>query len=160
MAILTNPGRAAIAASVKNETIHMAWGRGASSWDSVRPPEDIDATSLTAEFGRRKSSQVVFCTPDTDGTLVVPSGRFTESSVPTKFLYLRFSFDFLDSPTEVIREVAIFTGTVAKSTVSPTKEYLLPSEIEDPGNILTIEHINRIDRSETIRQQFEFVIQF
>jgi hypothetical protein len=160
MAILTNPGRASVATAIKNETLHLAWGRGNTSWDASRPPENIDAESLTAEFGRRKASQVAYCVPDVNGLIYVPSGRFSISETPTKWLYMRFSFDFLDSPTEVIREAAVFIGTTLKSGVPPSQEYLLPSEVDSPGGILTIEHFDRIDRSPTIRQQFELVVQF
>ena len=161
MAILTNPGRAAIAVAVKAQEIHMAWGRGQTSWDGGNTPaESIDAAALTAEFGRRRASQVLFCTPDANGPLFVPSGRFSPSDTPTKYLYMRFSFDFNDSPSEAIREIGIFMGTVAKPTVPAGQDYLLPSEVQDPGNILSIEHLQRIDRNAQTRQQFEFVIQF
>lgn len=160
MAILTTRGRAAIATAVKLQALHLAWGRGESSWDISTPQEDINATSLTSEFGRRKASQVEYCLPDAGGDIFVPSGTFAISVDPTKYLYMRFSFDFMDSPNEIIREAAVFMGTIAKAGVPPSQDYLLPDEVESPGNILSIEHISRIDRSPTIRQQFEFVIQF
>ncbi|MFP3021632.1 MAG: hypothetical protein ACEY3K_01355, partial [Wolbachia sp.] len=34
MSILTQSGRAAIAASIKKQSIHLAWGTGDSSWES------------------------------------------------------------------------------------------------------------------------------
>lgn len=84
MAILTNSGRVA--------------------WDTTPVPESIDSTALLAEIGRRKAT----CTPDEAGEIIVPTGRFTESLVPTKHLYMRFGFDFTDAPNATIRELAVF----------------------------------------------------
>lgn len=160
MAILLNKGRAAIAKTISEQPIHMAWGRGSVSWDVTTPPESVNAVGLTAEFGRRKATQVRFVVPDENGTILVPQGKFSVSLTPTKYLYTLFSFDFNDSPTEVIREVGIFIGTVPKSSVPVGQAYLLPSEVENVGEPLVLEHIQRIDRSVSVRQMFEFVTQF
>lgn len=39
MSILTQSGRAAIAASIKKQSIHLAWGTGDSSWESSHKVE-------------------------------------------------------------------------------------------------------------------------
>lgn len=160
MAILTNSGRAAVAAAVKSQTIHMAWGSGDAAWDDTPVPEPAEATALVNELGRRRITQALFCLPDPQGELVVPSGRFTVSEAPTKYLYMRFSFDFSDAPASTIREVGIFTGTVVKDTVPAGQDYVVPSEVEHPGQMLALERIPKMERSASVRQQFEFVIQF
>lgn len=162
MAILTNSGRAAAAMSVKAQPIHMAWGGGDPAWDDlpVPAPEQAVATALLNEFGRRRATQVLYCTPDPQGELVVPTGRFTASSTPTKYLYLRFAFDFTEAQASVIREIAVFIGSIAKADVPAGQDYLVPSELQDPGMMLALEHIPKLIRSASVRQQFEFVIQF
>lgn len=160
MAIITESGRIAVAASVKSQQIHMAWGTGDPLWDSSPEPEDVGATALLNEIGRRRVTQTLFCTPSPTGELIVPSGRFSVSEVPTKYIYLRFSFDFDDAPSETIRELGVFVGTQLKPGVPEDKEYVEPSEIESPGQLLVIEHILAMPRSDEVRQQFEFVIQF
>lgn len=160
MAILTNSGRAAIATAVKDQPIHLAWGSGDPDWDTTPVAESVAATALLAEIGRRKVSQALYCTPDPLGELVVPDGRFTESLTPTKYLYLRFTFDFSDAPSSDIRELAIFLGTTTNVGVPPSQEYLLPADVDDPGQLLAIRHTTKIPRSSLVRQQFEFVIQF
>lgn len=159
MAILTNSGRAAVAASVKSQTIHMAWGSGSASWDTTPVPEPIDATALVAELGRRKVTQSLFCLPDPNGELVTPQGRFTASTDPTKYLYMRFSFDFSDAAASTIREVAVFIGTKVKASVPAGKDYVVPADLDSPGQMLVLERIPKLERSSSIRQQFEFVIQ-
>ncbi|WP_353285672.1 hypothetical protein [Wolbachia endosymbiont (group A) of Gastracanthus pulcherrimus] len=41
MSILTQSGRAAIAASIKKQSIHIAWGTGDSSWESSHKVENF-----------------------------------------------------------------------------------------------------------------------
>lgn len=160
MAILTNSGRAAAAMAVKAQPIHMAWGGGDPAWDDVPVPEPATATALLNEYGRRRATQVLYCTPDPQGELVVPTGRFTASATPTKYLYMRFAFDFTDAQASTIRELAVFIGSIAKVSVPAGQDYLVPSEVQDPGLMLALEHIPKLVRSASVRQQFEFVIQF
>lgn len=160
MAILTDSGRAAVAQSIKDRPIHLAWGSGSVDWDITQPPESISTSELLAEVGRRKVTQAMFCSPDPLGEIVVSEGRFTISQTPTKYLYLRFAFDFLDAQDATIRELGVFVGTVAKSTTPAGQDYLLPEDIESPGQLLVLEYIQKLQRSPQIRQQFEFVIQF
>lgn len=160
MAVLTDSGRAAVAAAIISQNIHLAWGTGSESWDDSPVSETVDATELRNEIGRREASQAIFCEPNTEGGLIVPEGRFSPSATATKWIYLRFAFDFADAPSASIREVAVYLGTARKSGVPSQQEYLIPSEINDFGRLLVVEHIPRIDRSPAVRQQFEFVIQF
>jgi hypothetical protein len=160
MAILTNPGRSGIAQLVKDQNLHLAWGSGNPDWDATPALPDVNASSLIAEIGRRKSSDVRFCIPDPLGSIVVPNGTFSLSDVPTKYLYIRFSFAADDSPEGQIRELAVFWGTVPKVTVPEGQMYLLPADVLDFGNIISIEHVDKIERSPAIRQQFEIIIQF
>lgn len=160
MAILTDSGRAAVATAIKAQAIHLAWGNGSVDWDAVPPTESVSTTKLLAEVGRRKVTQALFCTPDTAGEIIVAQGRFSVSQNPTKYLYLRFAFDFEDGGVNVIRELGVFMGTIVKNTVPANKDYLEPDDIQDPGQLLSLEYIQKLTRSDQIRQQFEFVIQF
>lgn len=160
MAILTDSGRAAVAQSIKDRPIHLAWGSGSADWDVSQPAESIATSALLAEVGRRKVTQSLFCAPDPMGEIVVTEGRFTVSQTPTKYLYLRFAFDFLDAQDATIRELGVFIGSQAKSTTPAGQDYLLPEDVEDPGQLLVLEYIQKLQRSPQIRQQFEFVVQF
>lgn len=160
MAILTKSGRAAMAASIKAQAIHLAWGSGDEAWDSVPVPEPVTATALVAEVGRRRVTQAQFCTPDPQGEIRVPEGRFAPSDEPTNHLFLRFLFDYLDSPDATIREIAVFIGTEVSPSVPAGQDYVTADKVASPGQLLTLERIGRINRSSTVRQQFEQVIQF
>lgn len=149
-----------MAISVKAQPIHLAWGAGSSAWDTTPEPESIDAAALLAEVGRRKATYVNYCTPDPDGVIIVPTGNFTESATPTKHLYMRFGFDFTDAPNATIRELAVFVGTQTDPELPPGQMYFEPANVDDPGTLLVIEHIQKFDRSASVRQTFEFVVTF
>lgn len=158
MAILVSVGRAAIIQSLKEQPIHLAWGPGDPDWDTTPELPNVSTTALINEIGRRAVSQVNYCLPDPDGEIDVATGRFTVSATPTKYLYMRFSYDFADAAGETIRQLGLFIGTQVKNTVPPGKMYLLPADIEDPGTLFLLEH-TKIERSDLLRQRFEFVFQ-
>lgn len=160
MAILTNSGRVAMAKSVKAQPIHLAWGSGSAAWDTTPVPESITSSALLAEIGRRSATYVQYCEPDEAGAIIVPTGRFTETATPTKHLYMRFAFDFTDAPTSTIRELAVFVGTQVVAGLPPGQMYFIPAEVTDPGVLLVIEHIQKFERSASVRQTFEFVVTF
>lgn len=160
MAILTNSGRIAMAMSVKAQPLHLAWGSGNAAWDTTPVAESITATALLAEIGRRKATYVNYCTPDEAGAIIVPTGHFTESATPTKHLYMRFAFDFTDAPTSTIRELAVFVGTDTDPDLPVGQMYFNPADVVDPGTLLVIEHIQKFERSASVRQTFEFVVTF
>lgn len=159
MAILTNSGRAALATALKNSPIHLAWGSGLPAWDATPYPEQMDATALVAEIGRRKATSVQFVTPDPNGLIVVPNGRFTLASQATPYVYCQFDFDYDDAPTSVIREIAVFSGTVTDPALPPGQMYFLPQHIINPGILTVLENIPRVDRSQNVQQAFRFVIE-
>lgn len=229
MAILTQSGRAAMAASIKTQPIHLAWGNGNPDWeddksaefsfaddqidlgqtyikelviksqdeqttytqgvdynaDSVTglisripagnigpsdtllisyvvdtPPEDISAGQLISEIGRREADEVVFCLPDEQGDLVTPTGRFTASQQPTNNLHMRFTFDFEDSPGEIIRELGIMVNTALAENLPEGQKYFQGADITDPGILLVLEHTVPLVRTAATRETFSFVVTF
>lgn len=161
MAILTNSGRVAIANAISKLPVHMAWGLGDGAW--VTPtPENPNATALQSEVGRRVATEILYVVPDPAGPIVVTQGSFSLSpgNAPTNNLFIRAEFAFSDAPSDVVREVAVFSDTVIDTGLPPGQEYFTPSEITDPGKLLYIEHITPIFRSPAIRENFEVVITF
>jgi len=169
MAILTLSGRTAIAQAIASQPIHLAWGAGDDSWGSVPPQESIEATALANEVGRRIATSVQYAVPDEDGDVYVPvfndasgntvSRRFRVTDHPTNNLYLRFNFDFSDASSSVIRELAVFIGTVTDPSLPAGQKYFTPDQIVDPGIMLAVEHLTEsIQRSPNSRQSFEFVL--
>lgn len=160
MAILTNSGRVAMAMSVKAQPIHLAWGSGNATWDTTPQPESIDSAALLSEIGRRAATYVAYCEPDVAGAIIVPTGTFSETATPTKHLYMRFAFDFTDAPTSAIRELAVFIGTQIVAGLPVGQMYFEPDQVTNPGTLLVIEHIQKFERSASVRQTFEFVVTF
>jgi hypothetical protein len=72
------------------------------------PPETLQATALIDEIGRRQATTIAFVTPDGEGEIVVPNGRFSLSEAPTAHLYLEFRYDFDDAAAATIRELGLY----------------------------------------------------
>lgn len=152
MATLTQSGRAAIAASIKQQAIHLAWGIGEA--------DDVNANALLNEVGRRTADEVLFCVGDENGDLITPTGRFKSSTVPTNNLFLRFTFDFDNGSSYVIRELGVMVGTVIKQDLPIGQRYFEPADIDDCGILLVLEHTVPLIRTAATRETFSFVITF
>lgn len=159
-AILTTSGRRAIAASIKARDAHLAWGTGNNAWTNTPPAPPPNSDSLLAEVGRRKATQVEYCTADANGAIIVPEGRFTISTTPTPNLYFKFHFEFEEGVGSTIRETAIFLDTVLAAGVPVGQYYLTPGQIQSPGTMLVLERRAPIIREITTRQLFDFVMIF
>jgi len=158
MAILTDSGRTALAMALANETLHMAWGTGSEDWDTEPEPEPANATGLVIEVGRRAVAVTQFCVEDPEGDIIVPTGRFQSQVAPSNNLYLKFNFDFTDAESSIIREAAIFMGTILKPNLPAGQLYFLPTDIESPGMLIAVERFPAVIRSGAVRQSFEFVL--
>lgn len=227
MAILTQSGRAAIAASIKQQAIHLAWGTGDPTWESAHevektfaddqialdhqpiknvalkqgettfisgtdysvdsvmavinrlqngaisenatvtvnytyatPPEPITSSDLLHEVGRRIADEVIFCTGDENGDLITPTGRFKASSTPTNNLFLRFTFDFNNAATDIIRELGVMVGTETNPELPPGQRYFEPQDIIHSGILLVLERTVPLIRTAATRETFSFVVTF
>lgn len=160
MAIITVSGRAALAASIKQSKLHLAWGVGEESWGTEPPPDDIEKTALVREVGRRLVDSVNFCVGDDDGEVAAPTGRFRITEEPSNNLLFTCRYDFEDGAGFTIREIGLFVNTTVKEGAPPGQRYFLPDEIEDQGILLAIENITPIIRVPSTRETFSFVITF
>jgi hypothetical protein len=159
MAILTTAGRAAFLEAIRQQDIHLAWGAGDVSWGSSPPAPSVSASALVSEIGRREVLAATFVVPDAEGDIEVPDGTFSTSPTPSRYLLLDFHFDFTDAESATVREVGVFVGTIRNVGVSPSKAYLLPGEIDEPGTLLLLENFGPgIVRSPGIRERFRYVV--
>jgi hypothetical protein len=159
MAILTSSGRAALAAAVKQQALHLSIGEGDELW-STPPSEQTAQTALLKEVGRRVIDEVYFVETNANGEIAVPSGRFSISSAPTNNLFIRCKFDFTDASTSTIREQALFVGTVTNPALPVGQKYFLPTDLVDAGILLVLENSSPIIRQPSTRETFEFVVTF
>ena len=159
MAIITIPGRAGIAKSIKNSPLFIAWGTGNPEWTGgEKYPEDAMRDTLFREVGRRAIDSVVFCIGDDDGDIITPSGRWRESKTPTNNLFIRTAFDFSDADGYTIREYGLFANTITKSGLPEGQKYFSLEDIEDPGELLMIENCVPLIRTGDTRQECNFVM--
>jgi hypothetical protein len=155
MGLITNDGGIALAKMIVATPLYVAMGNGLVAWDSTPDPESSTDVDLESEVGRRVASQVTYATPSETGTIFVSSGNFDLSVSPTRFVYVRGTFDFTDSVDEVIREAGVY----AYCTVSGVGPYFEPANVTDKGLMLINTRFTAFTRTNSIRQTFEFVIQ-
>ena len=160
MPILTQDGRIAIAKSLAEQPLHLAWGDGDGLWTTTVPPEDTEATELMNELGRRTVTQVGYVVPDVNGTIELPTGKFSLSATPTNHLYLSTQFEFSDASSSVIREIGVCVGSQMVGGLPVGQTYFAPAQVADPGLLMHVEHFQPIYRSPAIRESFEIVITF
>lgn len=170
MAILPRAGRAAIAASVKAQPLHLAWGAGLTSWGETPPPESYDATQLVAEIGRRTVTSVQYLVPDSNGEYEFVTGqdgegnpvisKFSITTTPTNRLMVSTRFDFSDAPSAVIREFGLFVGSQMVAGLPAGQRYFTPDQVATPGQLIQLENCKPIYRSATTRELREFLIVF
>lgn len=160
MAILPVSGRAAIAASIKDQPLHLAWGTGNGLWTDPLP-EDYNATALLAEVGRRAPLLVAFAVADPAGDYEINGvGKFSTTSTPTNRLLLVFKYDYADGGTSVIREFGVFVGTEFVAGLPVGQKYFTPAQVADGGYLLQLENRRPIFRTNMTRETFEILIEF
>lgn len=161
MAILPRSGRVALATSIKDQPLHLAWGLGNPAWGESFPAENADATGLISEVGRRVITSASYVVPDSAGDIeITGAGRFTVTTTPTNRLLVSTKFDFADAPGAVIREFGLFVGTEVMAGLPPGQMYFTPDQIVDPGTLLQLENCLPVYRSASTRELREFLIIF
>lgn len=160
MAVLQDSGRIALARAVADQPIHLAWGRGLPEWDAVPVPEPTIATALVDEIGRRTATQIGYVLPAAEGEIEMVSGRYTLSDLPTKWLYVRFTFDFADAEGQTIRELGLFLGARPAAGLPAGQRYFTPTQLSQPGQLYALERLPRFARNGAVRQVFDYVLPF
>lgn len=126
-----------------------------------RPSETPDRSALFDEIGRNKVTEARFVVPNpASGQIVMTTGRFDPSDVPTPHLLVRTTFGFDLADGETIRETAVFLETVAKAGVPLGTLYLKPDQVEDPGTLLVVQYTAPILRNGATEQSFQSVLTF
>jgi len=158
MAIITLSGRAAIASIIKASALYLAWGTGDSAWDSVPVSPSSSDSNLVSELGRRLVENISFCQVDAGGSIEFPGGnKYSTTVTPTGMLYIRVTFDYADEPTGVIRETALFQGTVP-ATGHESDKYLSVANVQTSGLLMTLDRFPKIVRSSGNREIFETIL--
>lgn len=159
MAILTKSGRIAQAELTKAQPLHMAWGPGDGAWTEA-PNEDVDATIVTAELGRR-TAIAQFVAPDVDGDIEIPgSGKFTVSVEPTSQLLVTAKFSYLDAPDATIRQAGVFMGTQVVGGLPAGQRYFTPAQLVSPGRLLQLQNRRPLQRDVDMFVQIDVLIDF
>lgn len=160
MQVLQKNGRKLLAKALGAMAAHVAWGRGDGAWTD--PPATPDEqTALMNEIGRRLATEVAYVVPTTaeESEIDLPNGRYYKRSAePSAFLYVRATFSFEEAQGEHVRECGVFFGTVPKANVPVGQRYLTPDQIQDAGEIYSLEYRSAVLRDGGVKGHEEIVI--
>lgn len=146
MAVLTYEARKNLAEYILSRPLFLAIGTGNNDWEDIPPEPDYHATGLENEIGRKKLTRAFFVNEDENGEIDMPGGqRYSYSENPTRQIYLHFMFDYGEGLAKSIREVGVFMNTEIKSGMLEKQTYFLPDELENPGILLMLEHLETPD---------------
>ena len=161
MAVLQDRGRIALASAIAAQPIYFAWGRGLPDWDALPEPEPTTATALVDEIGRRIVTALQYVVPHVDGEIELPDGpRYTANAQPSKWLHLRWTFDYADAAGEDVRELGVFIGGQVQAGLPAGQRYFTAAQVVTPGELFTLERFPVFTRSASTRQVQEFVLPF
>ena len=161
MAVLQNSGRAALARAIAVQPIYLAWGRGLPAWDAAPEPEPTNAETLVDEIGRRLATAIGFVLPSPNGEIELPDkSRFTAHAEPTKWLHVRWNFDYTDAAGEVVRELGVFVGGAVVDGLPAGQRYFTPDQVATPGALYTMERVTSFTRNGAVRQVQEYILPF
>jgi hypothetical protein len=135
-----------------NTTSAEAWGQ-----DPLNP--NVLHSRLYREVGRRKILTKKYVVPDPEGPYATTQSRWSESSIPTRHLYVYVAFDLDDASTSTLFQYGLFIDTVAISGYE-NANYLTPDLVDDPGTMLSIENTSPIFRNRSTREIHEIVMTF
>ena len=158
MSIFVQSAAAALAEAVKLAGLWTAWGNGSVGWDLVSVTEDVSATALLAEIGRRRANVIEHVEADPLGDIIVPQGTFAVAPAPTGILYVRTNFANTEAVGQDIREAAVFAGTTLIPGLPVGQQYFLPADIADPGVMMMIEHFPKVTRTSAFSVSLEYVL--
>lgn len=155
---LTNPDKLL---PTSNSTVIDPW-----TTSPVAPPESLNL--LYNEVGRRRANIKKFVKRDPNGEIVtavlnsqneLELVNWSESAEPTNNLYFQVGFALSDASDQTIYQFGVFTDTVP-ALGNENKNYLLPSEISDFGNLIAVANVAPVYRDSTSREIREVIITF
>jgi len=159
--VLTEVGHTSLSEVMFPKDFFLAWGDLplGSEWDRTPPTEDINSTHLIEEVGRIKFLAKEYVIPDDAGIIDVDSIKWSISTSPSKYIYLKFQFEQTMNSESSIYQLGLFTDVVPVAG-KETEDYLLPGDMDDEGKVVLIENQAVVYRNSATREVFEFVITF
>lgn len=163
--------RADYADGYLNKTFWLGLGRSETDWTyDSNPPDATVGTNAVEVLGYKKISYQTLCVPDPNGSLFWRSLRFKPvtsrnrlqktNGVYPRWLYLRTTITTSELPTnKYFRQIFLYTDLVPKAAYT-ANEALLPSQVEDPGNLFYIENISKMYRLSNSIEEISFIFEF
>lgn len=151
----------AVAEAIKNQDLYLGWGGKADGlfWENSPPNIDVNLKVLPNEICRRKILKKSFIEENPAGTISAAGKKWAKSDKPTKNLLLEVTHNPEDVPTAIIYSIGVYVGTKIKASSSQI-DFLLPSDLENPGTLLVSQYIVPIIRNEATSESRQIIICF
>jgi len=180
--LIVNNGHTKIAEEMQKNVFWLAWGNvpDEKAWDIVDnqtttiPDEELGISDIEIEYGRRAHHTCSFVKEDAEGDIEANGKSWSLSTEDdgvtpksTRHLYLEFRFKSAEDADKIIRQIGVYTDVVISDTIDKDKNGVPTSNkyfsaddvnIEDKGSLLMYENIPPIQRTDSTREFFNFVI--
>jgi len=127
-------------------------------YTSERPDVTAEDTTLLDPVGYRKMKATYYLTPDEAGEISLPSGLYSISVDPTKYLYVETELDFADGAGEEIREFGLFANTTYVGSPPGGQMWYEAAEVDDPGNLVMKAHLGVFTLSGIVKEKFPHLL--
>lgn len=171
MAVTTLKGHVSRAIDFYNKTeVFFSLGKTTAWDDELNPPTPKNTDDMVEILGHKKVESVFLVIPVTDGS--AHDLEFRDSKwkiVPINEAYAKgarwvYAMSIIE-PTDfdthaVYRQIGITTGLKRHASTPTSKSNLLPSEVEDAGNLEIIDNRTPIYREFDQKERLSIVIEF
>ena len=149
-------------------SFYFAIGKSSEWMDDSNPPvEAEDTTELFEVIGFRKADRVSFVVPDDEnGTIEYLGSKYREVSASdaeqegAKWIWFSTTVSYEELPTGWYRQIGLYQGLTRQSTVDTGKYNLLPSEVQDNGDLLAFANRQPCNRLADQKETFNIIIEF
>lgn len=170
MAVTLLRGHVSRALDFYNKTsIYFGIGKTTPWEDEYNPPTPVNTDEMQEAAGYKKVESKFLVIPDEDGTgeltyrntkwKIVPYDQALDRGA--RWVYISSYVAYNEFPIDMsYRQVGVFTGLTAKSSVATGKTNLLPSEVEDTGIPEVLDNRTPVYREADQREKLIVIIEF
>lgn len=166
--VLQESGAIALAKAVFALPIHIALANGNPAQDGQSLAEIVagtpsNANGVQSEVGRRRAT-VAYVSPDPAGTISVwdfatqLTRTYSVSATPTRWLWVRATFESTEGVGQPIREVAIFVGGTVDAALPPGQQWFTPDQVTNPGDCYQLARMERVTLDGSRRAEHQTVL--
>lgn len=127
-------------------------------FDTETQGEDLNASQLENEVGRKRAETIGYIKPDPYGSIPFEGSLYSLSATPTRHVYLSVRLAPEELSSNTIRETGIFIGGTIKGSVPASKTLYLPADVDEQGTLFALDNQPPLIRNNITTEVFHRVI--